>query len=193
MPIPDPETLRRALEAYPLVIAEQGVLRLPELDLWYREELPRRIAGRDPPFLTLEELVRLTEWKMARGVWRGPNLALVRKNDSGSVEDRSRVAFSRIPHPTAPIAELAKLRGVGPATASAAAAVVAPDLYPFFDEWAAAQLPHPEPIAWTMKGYARYSAALQAAAAGLDGEWSATQLERALWALAREKPGGALG
>ncbi|HEX5829496.1 MAG TPA: hypothetical protein VFY16_00855, partial [Gemmatimonadaceae bacterium] len=69
--------LRRSLEQYDDVVTRQGVARLPELDRWYREELPVAIAARRPAHVTLPELVRLTEWKMARGVWRAPNLVLV--------------------------------------------------------------------------------------------------------------------
>src|SRR5690606_29394164 len=134
LPVPDSTTLRRALERYPAVVALQGVARLPELDDWYRDGLPALIAGRATPRLTLAELARLTEWKMARGVWRAPNLVLVRGNDPAAVEETSAAALARIPHPTAPIATLSGLAGVGPATASAAVAAAAPDSYPFFDE-----------------------------------------------------------
>lgn len=175
-------TLRRALEDYPEVIERQGVARLPELDRWYRDELPGLIAGRSPAHLTHAELVRLTEWKMARGVWRAPNLVLVRGNDPSEVEETSARALAKIPHPTAPIAELAKLRGVGPATASAAVAAHAPQSYPFFDELVAAQLPGLGPVAWTLGYYARYAEALRAAALTLGGDWTPALLERALWA-----------
>src|SRR5215210_7879081 len=75
-----PEDWQAALDRYERVIAEQGVARLPELDSWYRDELPTKIAARRPGYVTLDELVTVTEWKMARGVWRGRNLALVRGN-----------------------------------------------------------------------------------------------------------------
>ena len=71
---------QRALESYESVIAQQGVERLPDLDRWYRDELPVTITARQPAHVTLAELVRLTQWKMARGVWRTRNLALVRGN-----------------------------------------------------------------------------------------------------------------
>jgi hypothetical protein len=174
--------LQRALERYFDVVAQQGVARLPELDRWYHETLPREIAARRPRFLTHAELVRLTEWKMARGVWRAPNLVLVRSNDPATVEGASQAALAEIPHPTAPVATLAKLKGVGPATASAALAAAAPGLYPFFDELVAAQLPGLGPVAWTAGYYARYAEALRAAAGLLGGAWTPARLERALWA-----------
>ncbi|HEY0150890.1 MAG TPA: hypothetical protein VGB92_02765 [Longimicrobium sp.] len=189
MPIPDPKTLRRALDDYTAVVERQGVARLPELDRWYREELPGLIGARSPAHVTLPELVRLTEWKMARGVWRAPNLVLVRGNDPASVVETSTAALARIPHPTAPVSELAKLKGVGPATASAAASAAAPEIYPFFDELVAAQLPGLGPVAWTLGYYAKYADALRSAARDLGGEWTPVLLERALWAHVGGKAG----
>src|SRR5512133_1525287 len=89
---------RRALDRYDAVVAAQGVARLPELDRWYRDELPRAIAARRPAaHVTLDELARLTEWKMARGVWRGRNLALVRGNAPQAVVDASTAAIAAMP------------------------------------------------------------------------------------------------
>jgi adenine-specific DNA glycosylase len=116
---------------------------------------------------------------------------LVRGNDPAAVQETSTLALSRIPHPTAPISELAKLKGVGPATASAAAAAVAPETYPFFDELVAAQLPGLGAVAWTMGYYARYADALRSAARELGGDWTPALLERALWAHAGGKAGAA--
>ncbi|HEX8429701.1 MAG TPA: hypothetical protein VF625_00380 [Longimicrobium sp.] len=182
MTLPDSATLLQSLDDYTEVVERQGVAKLPELDRWYHEELPGLIEARSPAHLTHAELVRLTEWKMARGVWRAPNLVLVRGNEASVVEETSARALAKIPHPTGPIAEMAKLKGVGPATASAAVAAVAPERYPFFDELVAAQLPGLGPVAWTLGYYARYADALRSAANELGGEWTPARLERALWA-----------
>ena len=56
---------------YNSIIAQQGVERLPELDHRYQDELSAIIAARTPAFVTLAELVRVTEWKMARGCLAG--------------------------------------------------------------------------------------------------------------------------
>jgi hypothetical protein len=69
---------QRALESYGDVIARQGIPRLPDIERWYRVDLPATIAARRKPHVTLADLVKLTEWKMTRGVWRARNLALVR-------------------------------------------------------------------------------------------------------------------
>lgn len=173
---------RGALDRYEDVIARQGVERLFELDRWYREELPDIVAGRRPTHVTLPDLVRLTEWKMARGVWRAPNLVLVRSNEPGVVMETSVAALARVSHPSAPIAALATLKGVGPATASAVAAAAAPSVYPFFDELVAAQVPALGKVAWTLGYYARYADAVRARAGALAHEWTPVMVERALWA-----------
>ena len=117
---------RDALRSYEGVVVRQSVAKLADLDEWYREELPGAVAKRRPRHATLPELVRLTEWKMARGVWRAPNLVLVKGNDADAVKKTTAAALGSAPHPTAPIATLAKLDGVGPATASALAATAEP-------------------------------------------------------------------
>jgi hypothetical protein len=183
------DALRRALDAYPAVVERQGAASLPGLDHWYRLELPKLIAKRKPAHLKLEEMVRLTEWKMARGVWRARNLALVRGNDPKAVEEVSALAFSKVPHPTSPIAQLTKLAGVGPATASAALAALAPEIYPFFDDLVAGSLPDLGPVAWTLSYYAKYADALRRMAEGLGSDWTPARLERALWSYVGGKAG----
>ncbi len=186
---PAPDAWHAALARYDAVVARQDVARLPALDRWYREELPDAIAARAPAHVTHDELVRLTEWKMARGVWRAPNLVLVRGNDADAVVATSADALAKVPHPTAPIAALAKLDGVGPATASAVAAAYAPATYPFFDELVAAQVPDLGKVAWTLGYYGRYAAALRERAERLGGDWTPVLVERALWAHVGGKTG----
>jgi hypothetical protein len=180
-----------ALDGYEAVVARQGVAVLPELDRWYRAELPGRIEGRDPPRVTREDLVRLTEWKMARGVWRARNLALVRANPAAEVEEASARAIEAVPDPRAPITGLAKLSGVGPATASAVVSAVAPGIYPFFDEIVADQVPGLGPVAFTLPYYIRYADALRKRSATLGEGWTPADVERALWSAAGGKAGPA--
>lgn len=187
---PTPAVLRESLARYDTIVAGQGVAKLAELDRWYHEELPDAIASRPRPHVTASELVRLTEWKMARGVWRAPNLVLVRSNPPASVVSTSMDALALMPHPTKPIALMAReLKGVGPATASAVVAAIRPDIYPFFDELVAARLPELGKVAWTLSYYARYAEALRERAARLGGDWTAASLERALWASSGGKAG----
>src|SRR5215213_3430836 len=186
-----PDAWQDALRSYEGVVTRQGVARLADLDEWYRDELPASLAKRRPRSATLAELVKLTEWKMARGVWRAPNLVLVKGNDAELVKKTSAEALASAPHPTAPVASLAKLSGVGPATASALAAAAEPSIYPFFDELVAAQVPGLGAVKWTLGFYAKYADALRERARALGNGWTPAMVERAVWAWVGGKAGAA--
>jgi hypothetical protein len=171
------------------VVAAQGVESLPGHDRWYHNELPAALAARTPPRVTLDELARLTQWKMARGEWRARNLVLVRGNAPEHVMQVSGEALALVPHPTKPIARIATLAGVGPATASAVLAAAATAHYPFFDELVAEQVPGLGPVRWTLGYYARYAEALRERAAALGHGWTPAMAERALWAHVGGKAG----
>lgn len=173
---------REALAAYGDVIAAQGVASLAAHDAWYQTELPAVLHARESPFATHDELVRITEWKMARGVWRARNLVLVRGNEIDEVARATREAFAQVPHESAPIATIAALSGVGPATASAVMSAFKPSVYPFLDELVAAQVPELGKPAFTPSYYGRYAAALRERATQLGGQWTPSAVERALWA-----------
>jgi hypothetical protein len=177
----DADHWRDALSGYDAAIDARATSRLPALDRWYRLELPPAIAARTPPRVTLDELARVTEWKMKRGTYRARNLVLVRGNSEEEVERASAEAIAAIPDPRRPIARLAELAGVGPATASAVLALVAPDRYAFFDEDVAKQIPGLGKVAFTTPYYLRYAEALRARAMALGGDWSADEVARALW------------
>lgn len=181
-----------ALERYPRVLQEHGKERLPELDSWYRETLPGVIVARHPPHLTVDELARVAEWKMKRGSWRPRNLGLVKGNPPDDVVRASAEAIVAAsvpaPDPRKPVARLAELAGVGPATASAVLACVRPDVYPFFDEDVAGIVPKLGEVKFTMPYYLRYAERLRARAAELGGGWTAHAVGHALWVAAQENP-----
>lgn len=180
-----------SLHSYAAVIERQGVAKLPEVDAWYRDELPGLIASRRLVHITLPELIRITEWKMHRGVWRAPNLVRVRSNPPETVIEVTVRGLARCPHPTQPLGEIASLDGVGPATASAVAAAFLPNVYPFFDELVAAQIPELGPVKWTLGYYAKYAGHLRMRAADIGTEWTPVMVERALWASVGGKAGTA--
>jgi hypothetical protein len=97
--------------------------------------------------------------------------------------------MTMVPHPSAPIARVCELAGVGPATASAVLAAHSPALYPFFDEIVAAQVPALGAVAFTLGYYKRYAAALRERAVALGKTWTPAQVERALWSNAGGKSG----
>ena len=160
-----------ALAGYDAAIAAVPSGRLVEHDAWYRTVLPTLMASRTPGYVMHDEMERITEWKMARGVWRAPNLVLVRSNTPEDVITASRLAAVQIPHPTKPVNALVALKGVGAATASALLAVMAPQL---------------GPVAWTNGYYAKYAVALRERSAQLSERFgrafTPVMVERALWA-----------
>lgn len=175
-----------ALDGYDAAIAALPNAKLAGHDAWYRDALPQLVSERTPMHVTHDEMVRITEWKMARGVWRAPNLVLVRNNPAGAVEAATSDAAALLDVPAKALAAVCELGGVGPATASAVLAVMAPERFPFFDEIVTGQVaPHVEgmgKIAWTAPYYRKYAAALVARADALAAGWHATMVERALWA-----------
>lgn len=181
----DPAHWAAMLATYPEVVAAQHVSRLNELDQWYRETFPTTLTSRTPPAITLEELVQITEWKMKRGVWRARNLALVRSNDPALVATLSTAAFTLLPDQRKPLTQLINLAGVGPATASAVLAARQPDVFPFFDELVADQIPGLGKVAFTTGYYHRYAEALRQRATALSSSgaaWTAHAVSQALWA-----------
>ena len=65
-------------------------------------------------------------------------------------------------------------------------AVMAPTVYPFFDEDVASHVPQLGPVAWTNGYYAKYATALRERSAQLStvfgGVFTPVMVERALWA-----------
>jgi len=98
------------------------------------------------------------------------------------VHDAGVLAATHITQLSKAIGAYTTLAGVGPATASAVLALVAPDRYPFFDELVAAQVEELGPVAWSTTYYRRYAAALVERASQLGAGWDAVMVERALWA-----------
>ena len=175
-----------ALDRYADIIAIQHVNGLVELDAWYRNDLPKLIAARSPAHITRDELESATKWKMKRGVWRERNRLLVLSNLPADVKKLSTAAFAAVPDPRKPVDLLCQLAGVGPATASAVLACVAPALYPFFDELVAAQIPGLGKVAFTGAYYQRYAAQLRERAERLQKTcthraWTAHTVSQALW------------
>ena len=184
-----------ALADYPASIARQPSELLHRLDPWYREQLPAAIAARPEPFVSRDELIRVVEWKMARGVWRARNLHLARANEAAAVEEASRAAFAATDDARRALKLLGALKGVGAATVSAVLAAYRPAEYPFFDDVVTAQVPGLKPGDFGDRAYLAYAAALREraarrAAACPEAGWTAHLVGQALWAAADGKLGG---
>jgi hypothetical protein len=177
----DKKEWQAALDAYPTVIEAQEVNGLPELDRWYREDLPRLVNARNPRTMDIEELSQVVRWKMRRGEWRARNLALVRGNPPEKVDACARTAFDSSVPPRRALAALSELNGVGPATASAALAAVRPAEFAFLDDLVGRAIPSTGEPGFTVAYYFRFVNALIQKAAELGSPWTAHSVSLALW------------
>ncbi|PNH10158.1 hypothetical protein TSOC_003116 [Tetrabaena socialis] len=79
----------------------KGKAALPELDRWFATELPAKLRG-DGPEITREDLMKLVDWKLARGTWRPQLQAYARGQAVGAVEAASRKALALLRDYAAP-------------------------------------------------------------------------------------------
>jgi hypothetical protein len=190
------EMWRNALSQYNALILAHNVNQLPDIDAWYCNELPQIIAVRNPAYVTKDEFLEILRWKMKRGDWRETNRIRIAETDARSIKKHAHDAFAAARDLETNIATASKeykrpiqifseLDGVGPATASAALAAYRPDLYPFFDEWIAKQIPLLGKVAFTPSYYWKYAETLRGKANELKelcgAEWNAHIVGQALW------------
>ncbi len=131
---------RELLRAYPGAVRAAAAADprrkkagLPALDRWWSEGGARSAAAaRKPPHLEKAELVRLVEWKLARGKFR-PLLRYARELREADVVAATAPAFEPGAGFEASVGALVALRGVGPATASAVLSVARDD-WPFMSD-----------------------------------------------------------
>ena len=150
----DPAEWRKALDAYPDRLAALNDPKLQELDAWFWGSLGDAIRARDPNRLTAPELVRVVEWKLARGKFR-PNLVkFARAHTEATAGEATGEALKRFADAidknkkrdknwlAACLAPLVDLKGIGPATASAVLAAATPFIPMMSDELIAVALPN---------------------------------------------------
>jgi hypothetical protein len=169
-----------------------GVLLL-ELERWYQQELPARLAAPPPPGRA--ELERLMEWKLTRGTWRPRLLDFVKALAEEDARAAWAAALAALPRDggdcppaalRAAIAAIAALKGLGPATASAALSAADASVPFMSDEALTAALGKKE---YTVGAAVSLATALQGKARALSEaggrRWTAREVERTLYAEAK--------
>ncbi|KAL8096288.1 hypothetical protein AgCh_037304 [Apium graveolens] len=136
---PDPIVWKQSLSEYEArlesLVNNKKKPDLVSLDEYYRKQLPPLLHQRNPnSYITTSELSKLMQWKLTRGKWRPRLLDFVSSLDEELVKSSSQKAFQSLPDISKAISELSKLKGVGPATASAVLAAYAPDVAPFMSD-----------------------------------------------------------
>ncbi|SPO02337.1 uncharacterized protein DNG_05010 [Cephalotrichum gorgonifer] len=142
--------------------AKDGQKTLVELDRYryveapkcFRIDAPKRVMEHD-------DVKALVEWKLRHGKFRPSLMKLVLSNDSetvnGVIEDALKAYRDDTSDPSAAIAILSSLKGIGPATASLLLSVHDPDRVLFFSDEAFYWLccgGKKDPIKYNKKEYA---------------------------------------
>jgi len=215
MGLPTDDQLRKSLSRYDAALATRAAYghqsrELVQLEAWrtaeLRPALDRRAEADGAGWLTVDELGRLMDWKLAvrslcrcrwqdvwlratsltacrarlpqRGKWR-PRLAdLSRTNPPKLVKQVTTDAYPQ--DPAAALKTLTRLKAVGPATASAILALWRPASQPFLSDEAYAAVGLGKP-SYTAGECARFAVAMRTRA-GESGWGGVDVLERAMWA-----------
>lgn len=121
-------------DAVKIVATAKRQPELEQLDNFVQDELPAIVRARQPPHFTLEELSKITKWKITRGMFR-PIQKLVDSNSDMLVVSLTTAAIKIMEIDESDwkdsINKLCELRGVGVATASATLSILYPDTVPF--------------------------------------------------------------
>lgn len=188
-PIEYEEMLAKYSSAVQLVAAAAKKDELPALDSWLHENFAKE-DGEGKIHLNLKNLQKIVEWKLCRGKDRPMLRGLVKENSDKAVRDAFAASMNALDQGDwlSAIKELATLRGVGPATASA---VLAPlkkgrELCPFMaDEVLEAVTGKKRE--YTLKAYESMQSILMAKTKELNGrcasgrKWSVQEVATAIW------------
>ncbi|KAI7550550.1 hypothetical protein KC331_g3111 [Hortaea werneckii] len=136
----DYPTFADLLSKYPSIIPPE----LQSLDHQRLNTIPAVIQQRNPKFISKDELLKLTEWKLSHGKFRPTLQKLVDCNDVMTVKTTAIEAYRILPpsNTTAPSAEnirkvldvFTRLKGVGAATATLLMASNDQTNIPFFSD-----------------------------------------------------------
>lgn len=186
-----PDAWKPLLKKYHTAVKAHKNAKLKDLDDWYQNKLPSELSQRQPPYVSHAELVQLVDWKLTRGKWRPRLLDYAKQASPIVVEDTTGQALQALrgagglpsqSHIRKALDILTKLKGIGPATASAILAA-ADRSCPFMsDEALTVALGARE---YTTKAYLALVDAMRAKAEELSSasgeEWSACDVELCLW------------
>eukprot|EP00271_Cylindrocystis_brebissonii_P019679 TRINITY_DN613_c0_g2_i1.p1 TRINITY_DN613_c0_g2~~TRINITY_DN613_c0_g2_i1.p1 ORF type:complete len:284 (-),score=53.77 TRINITY_DN613_c0_g2_i1:475-1326(-) len=186
-----PSRWREALASYTSRLEGKANEKLTKLNAFYTEELPSIIQKRgDEPFVTKEEVKKIVEWKLSRGKFRPTLMKFASELDEEAVKAASTRSFAAMPDLKKAIAEMTKLKGVGPATASAILAAYDP-MAPFMSD-EAYDVSVGGSNSYSLKQYLTFAEKIKAKAAeltskskeegGSAGAFTPSDVERALWA-----------
>lgn len=158
--------------------------RLKEVDQWLLHHYPVLVESRGADkYITLDELVRIMEWKLSRGKDRPMLMSYIKQNSNSCVLSISRASFILVSKGNwlEGVKKMAELKGVGPATASAILTPVFPNTLVFMaDEVLEASTGKKRE--YTLKAYERVREVIYQKSADMGDTWSMDKIGRAMWA-----------
>jgi hypothetical protein len=175
---------------YDRMIKMKGGDKLSQLDE-ARSALGKRLRSEKNPYLCLDDLFQIVEWKFGKGkprhaLWK--HLKSIQENDlkTLSMESFERAQKGDV---RGAVEELSKLSGVGPATASAILSIYNPDYFTFMDDEVIEALYDDGKRGYTIKIYLEVNSKCQKIARDLNQvdktesttSWTCHRVGRALW------------
>jgi hypothetical protein len=175
---------------YDRMIKMKGGDKLSQLDE-ARSALGKKLRAEKNPFLCLDELFQIVEWKFGKGkprhaLWK--HLKSIQEKDlkTLSMESLERAQKGDV---KGAVEELSKLSGVGPATASAILSIYKPEYFVFMDDEVIEALYDDGKRGYTIKIYLEVNTKCQKIAHDLNAVdkgtatalWTCHRVGRALW------------
>ena len=127
------EEWEKWLQCYPKVMrlyaAKKKKEKLIKLDDWYQKALKLEVDKRKPLYLKKDELKKLMERKLTRGKFHPRLTELIKSITEKDIKEITNKSYGHIKEPEVAIKELRKVKGVGPAPASAIMTYFCPEKY----------------------------------------------------------------
>lgn len=184
-----PGVWEKVVEKYNVMLFKKGGKSLVEKDR-FCERLGEKLRGAEVRSVSKEELVKVIEWKFAKGKPR-PYMKHILANTNGHVQDWSNAAFLEADnnHVEEAIDALTNLKGMGPAGASAVLSLYRPDVFVFMDDEVIECL-YSGKRGYTKAIYLEVNNECTKLANDLGEAWTPRRVGMALWTAARRRAGG---
>lgn len=175
---------------YDRMIKMKGGDKLSQLDE-ARSALGKKLRSEKNPFLCLDDLFQIVEWKFGKGKPRHALWKHLKSIQEKDLKTLSMESFERAQKGDVrgAVEELSKLSGVGPATASAILSIYKPEYFTFMDDEVIEALYDDGKRGYTIKIYLEVNTKCQKIAHDLNEEdrrnstasWTCHRVGRALW------------
>lgn len=186
----DVETWEQVEGRYKEMIVQKGVKDLEKLDDSC-DRLGERLRTMKNPAISKDDLLEVVAWKFGKGKPRYALMQYLKANTEDDVNQISLDSFVMADKEDVrgAINEMSKLKGVGPATASALLSLYRPQLFSFMDDEIIECLYNGK-RGYTLAIYLEVNQKCCDLATKLGEGWTPRRVGRALWTAARIKASG---